>query len=1686
MTDDKKNPQLKKEIGGSSPLSVSYDMAWEEGFKGTEQDFFNLLCTNEDALKEAYNMAIEEGYKGTIEQFQSILGVDAFKKKDETESPFSFEEQESDSKQDLTSSDIPVKPVNYWDEGVKKFNAAALRAKGGIARIPLFMNEVAYSMILPFYPEEEKKFKEMSQKERDDVLSSFPTLPGAFGFGLLAKEGADYFDETKKQAEKIEETLAKFDSSITEDIGDLEFGQAAGRLMSEAIGAVPSMMQAMVPYVGLASIGLASAASKSDELQASGEDFGLQTTANALVSGAAEGLSESITKGIGTRMFKRLAGKTKDQALKTTGGLIKTLGKDMGLEGLSEDLSLAASKLADYGLSGKEDAFDNALLEFVDTFLIGAASSGPLSGIGTGATTVRQASKRRSLNKEANKKDYGSLTDAFRPENVQEIDESQIKIAQTKDSRQYVQFDVDKQVNGGVITKQQGEEVMNNFDEVSRASKEIDGLELTEEQSKKAVNLIKEKRALESVIEGKDENLVKKQKERINEINDELSRVQEDVVTEEQAVEDTVTEEQAPVEEAPVEEAQVTEEAVEEVEEKPRQVRFDINKSTEVEVDDSGKFVGAFNKKTGKEVKTRSSLIKAQNELINQKDYTTGKSAFEGVPVGQEIANESEFVANESQNPKEIAQEYLKEKQSPEAVDPVVEAFVGKYKVSKKSLPDYYKSKDELKDVVAYTITKRGEKASALDGIAQEVSEAVGREVTPQELYDIMTDPRYKSNRIPKQSETLIALRNKFIEVTGLIGTDQQIESVANQDPSKLKPVKEPVEVVQEQAQMQEEAQTQERVEQMEQAVKEEAAKQAEPETKGMVGRVFKAAKDAGSFLKRQAKIHFSAKGLQNDVIYKERQTRDAHLRMYENRVQRTLKNLRAALKNVPKDQRDQVMKEFDLILRGKKEVNESPLPLNLAAIAKVMRAEIDGLSTMIRDSGYIKTEEGIESIQKNIGSYLNRSYRIFSDGNWASKVSEEVKENARAFFRRQAAKEGRVESAEEIEIRVNEILAKAEDNKYIVRGKDGGIDNDILKRRKDIPAEIRALMGEVKDPAVNYQNTIAKQAMLLLNYEFQKKIADAGMATFFTTTPTKENTVQIAKEGNEAFRELAGLYTTPEIAKTFEISSSPTDGWYNTIVKFNGAIKWLKTVGSIATHFKNILGNHGFVLINGHVDVKEFKKAGQLVWSEFKGQATKDQQKHLDRLISLGVVKQSTTLGDISTAFGDKSFEEAYQRSIIDPARNVYKKKGKIVEAYKAAKESFRKTRLGEGTKSLVETLNDLYQSEDDFFKIVAFSIEEKRYAEALYGKKPSELTQAESKIVDEKVSEIVKNTYPTYDRVGPLIKKIGRAPFIGAFVSFQAESIRTAFKTFIIAKDEIFSGNKKLQIIGAKRFAGAALYTGFKSGIALQLGLAAKSMITGGEDDESQEYNDLKEFIAPWSKNSVIAITSKSPGKYTYIDLSANDPHAFLSKMIVAAKSESDAFDMSIKALQSVLEPFVGKDLLFAWATDSYLLAARNDLSQSEKIDQIITKSLELIEPGSVTSFRRFIQAAEESEKRALSEIGGFTGFRPVEVDINRSFLFRTIDLENEKSAIRKEYNRVRYSDKSTDQEAREAYEKADAEFKNLFERAHKLSMSAIRLGVDQRDVYNTLIKNGFTKEEVAHIMSGREYTYKPKRIK
>ncbi len=745
------------------------------------------------------------------------------------------------------------------------------------------------------------------------------------------------------------------------------------------------------------------------------------------------------------------------------------------------------------------------------------------------------------------------------------------------------------------------------------------------------------------------------------------------------------------------------------------------------------------------------------------------------------------------------------------------------------------------------------------------------------------------------------------------------------------------------------------------------------------------------------------------------------------------------------------------------------------------MRNQIDNLSRQLIDNGLVDADMA-QTIKDNMGQYLTRSYKIYDRANWKKEVEEEVKQKARNFLRSQyrsmaeklAAKEG---------IPVDEVLDNIVDNKmdemlttegasnFITGSKLGAKDLSVLKERQDIPFEIRALMGVYSDPALNYAKTVLKLSSLAANHKFLTEVKNAGMGVYLfekndPRRPKDFNTM-IAAEGSKGMNPLNGLYTTKEIASQFEAQSNQLGEFMKLFMKFQSSIRWAKTIGSVATHMKNIIGNLGFVWTNGHFEPAAIAKAYSTVKNDFSKNNKQDLRDRMNNYISLGIVKQSAGLGEIKDMFKDANWDTAMASRLSNERLGILGK----------AKRFFLQKKKG---------LEDAYQAEDDFFKIIAYENELSRYSEAMFNKNKNNLTEEELKEVNKVVTEIVKNTYPTYDRIPEAIKMIRRAPFIGNFVSFQAEAYRTAWNTMILAKNELASDNPKIKSIGAKRLTGATTYISAKTAILQYFSMAAGAGLTGilgylfDDDDEEQRDKDIREFVAPWSKESDLIVVEVGNGKLKYIDFSASDPHGGIKKVMNSFLQGESTIDSFIDGAFAAVSPFIGEEM----ATESLLELKNNqdkygkqiwnpeeDLSEQSK--NILGHLYKLIEPGTFSSIRRGVSA----ENKGQEIVANITGFRVYDVDVNEQFGFKMRDYSERIKNAKKIYNSSFYNEEATADEKEKAYKNANKAVKVIYEDIIKIYNSAERLGVKPESLYSTMSDfGGVAKYKIEEIQSGK----------
>ena len=699
----------------------------------------------------------------------------------------------------------------------------------------------------------------------------------------------------------------------------------------------------------------------------------------------------------------------------------------------------------------------------------------------------------------------------------------------------------------------------------------------------------------------------------------------------------------------------------------------------------------------------------------------------------------------------------------------------------------------------------------------------------------------------------------------------------------------------------------------------------------------------------------------------------------------------------------------FSLLLSGQN------LPPNLEqivspemkALATDMRNHVDLMTQMMIDNGYISTEIGpngepsqAENMMKNMGTYLSRDYKIFYDKKWHKRVSTESKNRAINYFKNslrgtemhkqaivRAQEQGLNADAESVLDRmaaqeVNDILNQygVKDNFYLGK-RMGKRDLSILVQRKDIPPEIRALMGEFDEPLQRYASTIQKQAGYLYSSRFLADSRKAGLGVFFfqegDVRPEGFNT-QIVAKGNKALEGLDGLYTTPEIAAelagTYDnlLAGTKIEGIYNFYQRALSLVKWNKTVGNYNVHLRNITGNIAFMASNGHFNLEALPDALAVMANDLSGMTDTELNAKMQKYISLGLISPDATLGEIrDLAKGDFS---NYLDGIASKEDSGFFQKG-----------------FGIGKKG-VQKLNEFYQGTDNFFKIFAYENELARYSQAIYGMDYMQLNPAQQAEIDSQVTEIVLNTYPTYTRVPGLVRAIGKFPIIGTFVAFQAESYRNAANIAFQARRELASDNPKIKAIGAKRMIGTVTYASTKFGVQSSLGMYGGTGVLGLlmpkqygglSEDELEARERMDRYSPHWTHNHQVMVENldRENGTFEIRDISAADGFGNIHSIFNAIAYAEDPKEAFKEGILQTIGPFTSKDILFKFTQDfdKQWNPADTDINN---IDRVMNYIYEMAIPAGLEQFRENIFTGQWGIKD--DPTGALTGTTTYEINI------------------------------------------------------------------------------------------------------
>ena len=792
---------------------------------------------------------------------------------------------------------------------------------------------------------------------------------------------------------------------------------------------------------------------------------------------------------------------------------------------------------------------------------------------------------------------------------------------------------------------------------------------------------------------------------------------------------------------------------------------------------------------------------------------------------------------------------------------------------------------------------------------------------------------------------------------------------------------------------------------------------------------------------------------------------------------------------------------DVDAFLTGQTPKNQ--IPEDLANQLTNIRKHIDDMTQAMIDLKIITDADEIELFNRGKGSYLTRAYSMFdSKGLNIDNVTKKLenvdqtvldaaldyiadaiyKQSIQTDLFTETPKITREEAMNQAKAMVNKILAD-EENPFTKKKLEGSLNVKSLTERQDIAAPIRALMGEYTDPLHKYAITVFKMANLLSSQKYMTELKTIGMGKFLFKEGDpnfpKEATALLAAEGSSSMAPLAGLYTFPELKQALEQADRDKTLW---ITKAAGTIRAFKTVYNPMTHVKNVFGNLGFLVSNAHWS--EASQSFELVKELLTGKNTDKLNSLIYKLNAFGVLNNTVGIGELKAYFDQHS-------SLDELLDNVYNKQDGRIKKF--AKSAWSK---------IATAPQVAYQMEDDIFKIIAYVNESNRYAKAIYQKPYVSLSETEKTDIDKQVSEIVKNTYPTFSRVPQGVKNLSKIFFLGNFLAFPVESVRASYESLKLAYDELNSGNPVLKNIGAQRIAGTIAYNSAVSGIAYYGAILAGTGLSGmagylfDDDKEKKKTNAYRMYMAPWNKDKDAYIYQFKDGKLIYVDMGGSDPYGYQKEVwntFWDNLGDGKGFWTAMAtSLGKAAQPFTEMDMTvkavlnLAYNEDDY---GRKIYKESDGKAKATAKTLEYlnktISPGAITTATRMYDAYNEDKGKFSAEVVSLSGYRAYTVDLLKQFGImlnaKNKSVINPKQAfkdrIKNDYtsswNAVKFSD-ATPEEKDLEYQRLSDGVRDVLKEMREYYDAAIEGGVPRSELNKVLYRSGMEKGHIASVIN------------
>ena len=694
----------------------------------------------------------------------------------------------------------------------------------------------------------------------------------------------------------------------------------------------------------------------------------------------------------------------------------------------------------------------------------------------------------------------------------------------------------------------------------------------------------------------------------------------------------------------------------------------------------------------------------------------------------------------------------------------------------------------------------------------------------------------------------------------------------------------------------------------------------------------------------------------------------------------------------------------------------------NAPKVAEIVSKMTDNIRFMRKKISKKVDNEDLKAIydpdKKKV--YLNRSYRIYDDPNFSRDIKD-VPPHVRADVENYLRKQLEIPE-DEIEGAIKNLLARGKKGETDLKFADifGGKTNwgsgssKTYRKRTELAEkspEIRALWGEVKDPYKNYARTYEKLAQIESESSFINDMAkyfresglgvtkeqllkkgiidniddysveDIGkesLGRVFGRTAVEDRLVpvinkktgkaEIVKTKPQILNPLKNLYVNPEYKKFIQEGTdilAPTSSLMKNWMRYKVTSQTAKTVYNPSTHGRNVLGNAILMVANGMNPIGAGKNSFKAAYKKLTGRTNEELGKRIGRYQELDIVDSGVNQETLRKAAGDVFNYESDK--VID-------KLGRAA--------------TGKGKGNPLKFTQNLYQVEDDFFKIMHFenTIEDLK---KVFPKGTS------IDIIEKEAARRTRELMPNYGLVGKKLKELRYLP-LGDFIAFPAEMVRVSYN---LGKrtlkditgqtaDELGIRDKKarerLKNIGYRRLAGITM-----AGTAGEQIMGYTANRLGLTKDEIQAAENLGPSYERGSPKIFLSGVNKDKNNHygiDYINMGPIDPFNYLKAPALLVGRElaniantgklKTGVDININNLYSspdfrgaftqALGPFLGPSMATEAIIDALTLSEEDGMPFSRKVGKISEGLLQSIIPGGYTLYEKGAKYRKSKELR------------------------------------------------------------------------------------------------------------------------